>query len=300
MKINLLVDCSNIFYRSYFTLKLYNKDFNLDTNENQVELIRKFCIDLVSISNQFKPTASYLCFDSHSFRYDLLDNYKGGRSEKEENFKKVLEDVRILFERKKYNVLKCQDLEADDLIAICTENLDGTNIIVSADEDTYQLASKNTCVYKPVKSQRKITCTDKFDLNSISIPTDCKIEKIIPEYILLEKVIKGCSGDKIPKLIDKIMSKKLMELTEKLISNKKQLDFFNTYDFEDKIRLLLKDANIHLSADEVFERLCLVCLNSNYAPADSVKMVQQSLKVLSKNDKKLGMNNITEDTKYYG
>ena len=148
----LVIDWSNIFYRSLFMYNLVNPAAGDYTRkEDLLSFGYKLCTDVVAIYNIFKPQHLFLAVDGKdAWRKNILpDVYKSNR-EKDPNINwealyKVSDEIQDILRQKLNAVIGCvQHGEADDIIAMTKETLWGrpahTNmIIVSADADLRQL-----------------------------------------------------------------------------------------------------------------------------------------------------------------
>ena len=88
-KVLLVIDYSNILFRSLFINQLYSTS-GMKTYESEAEMksfIYKFAMDLCSIMNIFKPNNVIIATDSqHAWRKDILpgeDGYKSNRQKSE-------------------------------------------------------------------------------------------------------------------------------------------------------------------------------------------------------------------------
>lgn len=157
-KVLLVIDYSNILFRSLFINQLYSTS-GMKTYESETEMksfIYKFAMDLCSIMNIFKPNNVIIATDSqHAWRKDILpgeDGYKSNRQKSEninwDNVFKCSDDLQEILQHHFINVAKCEHCEADDIAALCKELVfekyhDYNVVIVSADADLRQLIDFN-------------------------------------------------------------------------------------------------------------------------------------------------------------
>lgn len=132
----------------------------------------------------------FLCVDSSSWRKERFPNYKAKRAKNRDKdgvdwdwFKdqtnQLLEDIRANFP---VHVVKVERAEADDIIAtICRNYGYCRTLIVSGDEDFYQLHSETVQQYAPVKRA--------FIKPEVS-----------PAHSLHELIVKGDTGDGVPNI----------------------------------------------------------------------------------------------------
>lgn len=139
---------------------------------------------LFQISKTYKINHTILCFDAPNyFRKNLYEEYKSNRKPKA-NYKELLDSAKIsLMDRYKY--LLIDELEADDLIYLCaTYQGKDECIIVSNDADLHQIGC---LIFSPTKKQ---FVEYEWTLNHIT-----------------KKILEGCSGDNVPKLLPRLMKK---------------------------------------------------------------------------------------------
>jgi hypothetical protein len=158
-KILLVLDWSNLLFRSLFMNSLYSHAGSYDRIEDIRSFMYKFTTDVCSIINIFKPTNVIIATDSqHAWRKDVLPGdeltpgYKSNRKKAEnvnwDNIFKCADDLQEILSRNSLHVAKVQHCEADDIAAMCKELVfekytDYNIIIVSADGDIRQLIDFN-------------------------------------------------------------------------------------------------------------------------------------------------------------
>lgn len=153
-KVLLVLDWSNLMFRSLFMNSLYGKVGNYDRIEDMQSFIYKFAIDVCSLINIFKPTNIIIATDAqHPWRKQILPEevgYKSNRSKNGnfnwDNIFKCSDDLLHLLTKKGLHVAQVEYGEADDIVAMCTElvkyeYLEYNTVIVSADADLRQLIS---------------------------------------------------------------------------------------------------------------------------------------------------------------
>lgn len=153
-KVLLVLDWSNLMFRSLFMNSLYGKVGNYDRIEDMQSFIYKFAIDVCSLINIFKPTNIIIATDAqHPWRKQILPEevgYKSNRSKNGnfnwDNIFKCSDDLLHLLTKKRLHVAQVEYGEADDIVAMCTELVkyeypEYNTVIVSADADLRQLIS---------------------------------------------------------------------------------------------------------------------------------------------------------------
>lgn len=158
-KILLVLDWSNLLFRSLFMNSLYSQADTYDRIEDIRSFMYKFTTDVCAIINIFKPTNVIIATDSqHAWRKDVLPGddltpgYKSNRKKAEhvnwDNIFKSADDLQEILSNNNMHIAKVQHCEADDIAAMCKElifekHADYNIIIVSADADIRQLIDFN-------------------------------------------------------------------------------------------------------------------------------------------------------------
>jgi len=190
----LLLDVSNMAYRSMYAMR------DLRYGNSATGAIYGVFRELVGLMELFVTTKCVWCFDAGcQVRKDLYDGYKSNRkqslgmSEEEKEFRA---DLRRQIELLRTKILKSmgfvnicwqQDFEADDIIAsICDDHIDKELIIVSTDQDMYQLLSGSVSIYNPM-ARRSITKESFEEQYGIGVHKWAEV-----------KAIAGCTSDSIP------------------------------------------------------------------------------------------------------
>lgn len=154
---NLLVlDWSNLLFRSLFMTNLFSKNMQMtyDDKEDVASFIGKFSMDMSYLYRTFKPNNVIIAVDSKNvWRKDLLKDelvgYKGARKKSEKiNWDNIFEAsndlLNIFRDRHKAHIAYIDRAEADDMMTLCQEEVfakypNYNIIIVSADADIRQL-----------------------------------------------------------------------------------------------------------------------------------------------------------------
>lgn len=153
----LLLDWSNLMFRSLFLHKLYEVTAGYEREEDMKSFTHKFAVDICSIINLIKPMHTIICCDSQdAWRKDILpgeDGYKGNREKDKninwENIYKCSDDLlKILEKQPGISVCMTSRAEADDLTAMIKEVVfekypQYSLIVVSSDADLQQLLDFN-------------------------------------------------------------------------------------------------------------------------------------------------------------
>ena len=191
----LVIDSNAMAYRSLYTTG------GLSNSTGKTGVIFGFLHQTFKFAKQYKSNNIIFCWDSkESLRRILYDkNYKANRIEKRkelnETEKKVLLNAfdqfdklrkEVLFELGFRNVFSRRGYESDDLVAVIVkENKDKKYIIISNDNDLWQLINKNV-KYLGLQNGKVIT-EESF----------IKEYKIKPIQWAEVKAIAGCKGDNV-------------------------------------------------------------------------------------------------------
>jgi 5'-3' exonuclease len=77
----LVIDWSNIMFRSLFMHKLFGGSASYDRIEDMRSFIHKFAVDVCAIVNMFKPNKVIIATDGkNAWRKDVYADYKSGSS----------------------------------------------------------------------------------------------------------------------------------------------------------------------------------------------------------------------------
>jgi DNA polymerase I len=185
------VDC--LGYRAFY------KTGHLEWDGQPTGVVYGVLQTVRNLMDRFNTQRIVFCFDDgEPVRKAALSSYKGARKLKREqmseddrarwqSMKKQINDLKtkLLFKIGFMNVLWQYGYEADDLIASVCHSVSDDIIIVSSDQDLYQLLSKGVCIYHPQKDQ----IYDRSDLIADY--------GITPRHWAMVKAIAGCTSDSI-------------------------------------------------------------------------------------------------------
>lgn len=217
----LIVDSLNIFLRAFTVIR------HVNPSGNHIGGLTGFLRTLSKVINLVRPTRVILVFDgkgaSTNKKY-LYPEYKGNRGIRRVTNWDIFEDqaqeseaitnqiVRLIDYLKclPVDMLSIDKIEADDVIGYMATRFEGDVTIVSGDRDYLQLVSDKVTVFSPTK--------DKFYTKSLVL----KEYLCTPQNFLMQKVLKGDTGDNVPGvkgLAEKTILKLYPELaTEEVIS----------------------------------------------------------------------------------
>ncbi len=192
----IILDVSYLSHRAYHAFKWMRSGSTL------TGCLYGVLRDVVSIADRFQSSKFAFCFDGgRNLRKGMCSTYKSKATNNDrmavirDDKKNIKEQIKTMREEQLpefgfANILVQEGYEADDIIAsICKEKkhqTDGGIIIVSADEDLYQLLTADVAIWNP----RKKELYTNVDLH--------QEWKILPEEWVEVKALAGCSSDSIP------------------------------------------------------------------------------------------------------
>lgn len=188
----LLVDSNSICHQAKHSMG------NLTWEEKEVGIIFGFLRQLLSLAKTFETNEFVFVWDSRiSLRTKMFPDYKKSRKREKTPEEKRFDDVsyaqfdiirtEVLPEIGFVNNFMRDGFEADDLIAQITKTYhDQKIVIISTDEDLYQLLSENVSMYS-IKKKQLYTEHNLW-----------KDHRIIPKEWGEVKAIAGCTTDCIP------------------------------------------------------------------------------------------------------
>lgn len=182
----------------------------------------------------------YVCWDrklkvdATNWRKDIYPPYKENRKSdpsKELMAKKVRDlskSLKSILETIGVNSIFPYTSEADDIIHYLAKNLEGENIIYTADKDMYQCVDERTSVYNFYPKNRFIVNQETWDQHvPVSIENYCKYKAIMGDSSDNISGIKGYGPVKTKKLLenwDKLSSKLSDEDLEEINETLKIVD----------------------------------------------------------------------------
>lgn len=139
----LIIDVSNLFYRSFYGSEPLMTSYGLS-----VQALHGFVRGMNAVMRDHKPNYVALALEGEgpSFRKTLEPLYKANRAELNEDLKKQLNILPRLIEALGYKTYKMAGFEADDIIgtiatSACLQNSDILVEIASSDKDFAQLVN---------------------------------------------------------------------------------------------------------------------------------------------------------------
>lgn len=194
MGTRLILDCHGLCHR----VKAASQKYTLSHEEKRTEIIFNFLQEILKYATLYETNQFIFAWDSRQrLRYAIYPDYK--KKDKVEKTQEELEEDEISFlqfseiRRDVLPMLGFQfnyvqtGIEADDLIASVVENNKETNfIIISSDNDLYQLLSENVSIHSPFTKQlfNQSDFINKFGIH--------------PDRWYEVKALAGCNSDKVP------------------------------------------------------------------------------------------------------
>lgn len=193
MKKFVIIDGNAIVHRSYHALPK-----NLRARSGQLtNAVYGFTNILLGILEYEKPAYIAVAFDMKgpTFRHAEMADYKGTRAKTDDELISQFPIVREVLNSLSIPIFQKEGLEADDYLGIVAQELenhhpDVQTLIVTNDQDAFQLIRKNTTVVAPVSGYSKVK---RYDRNAVK-------EKlgVWPEQVTDYKGLCGDSSDNIP------------------------------------------------------------------------------------------------------
>lgn len=205
----ILVDSFNMYHRAkHVAMRGADIDMKIGMAFHIMMNSVKMCYQ------KFNADHAVFCLEGRSWRKDFYTPYKAQRkvAQQAKSVREQEEDAimfgayddLVTFLREKTNVtmLRHQEAEADDMIALfIASHPDDHHIIVSSDSDYQQLICDNVTIYDGV--QNRIITKDGFfkDDKNMTPIKDKKTKEVMgapdPEWLLFEKCIRGDTSDNI-------------------------------------------------------------------------------------------------------
>jgi DNA polymerase-1 len=184
-----ILDANSILYRAFYALpKLTTK------KKERTEAIYGFSLVLFKIIKEIKPRFLCACFDfpAKTFRHKEFKDYKITRPPTPDELKGQIKKTKEVLKAFKIPYFEKEGYEADDIIATIANKTKGVpKIIVSGDQDLFQIVNQETKIYF---LQRGIKSTLFIDEKKVAE----KFGGLLPDQIPDFKAICGDPSDNIP------------------------------------------------------------------------------------------------------
>jgi len=216
----IIIDSMSLCYRAKYAMKGVNLS-NPDSGA-YTEVVYNFCNQILFIANKFGCSNFIFCWDSGKyFRKNIYPTYKQKKkalTKDEKLFSRITHPQFSEIRRKLLpalgfkNIFIQTGMEADDVIAsIVFKNKSTDFVIVSTDEDLFQLLRSNILHYSPVK---------KVGTNLSKFKTNYGIE---PNLWSDVKSIAGCVSDNV-KGVDGVGEKTAIKYIKGEVTSGKRFD----------------------------------------------------------------------------
>jgi DNA polymerase I len=184
----LLVDAYAIIYRAYFALPP-----TLTTPEGMlVNAAFGFSRILLTAIRDMKPNYLSVVFDhpKPTFRHQEYKEYKAHREKMPDDLIPQIELTKKIVRTLNIPQFELAGFEADDLIGTLSRQTKGKTVIVTGDQDLFQLVNDTTHVWLPPRGKHP---ADEYDQEKVH----AKIG-VYPEQVIDLKALMGDSSDNIP------------------------------------------------------------------------------------------------------
>lgn len=188
----IIVDSNSVCHRAKHSMG------DLSWEDKKVGVIFGFVYQILVLAKKFESNRFVFAWDSsgHSVRRSVFPEYKSGRRKEKTPEEKELDDIAydqfnivrnvVLPEIGFVNNFWQDGFEADDIIASIVKSNKEEMVIISSDEDLYQLLSEGVFLYS-LKKKQEYTVSNLWKEHHVS-PIDW----------VDVKAIAGCSSDNIP------------------------------------------------------------------------------------------------------
>ena len=143
------MDFGNVFLSGYYGEKLING------KGQNVNGIKTFFFRMKAIKEMFSPDYIVVAMDvgrSKTFRRNMYKHYKTNRKPKDDDIASQIEITSRICALTGYPIIENELYEADDILGMVSKYAydHGMDmVIISSDQDMYQLLSENTYIYSP-------------------------------------------------------------------------------------------------------------------------------------------------------
>lgn len=256
----LLIDIYNIFFRIVYAISERNLELKKALVLNSLFVMMNY------LGKNLEPNHLVICCEGHNnWRKQLDGKYKANRKEKMNNrtIKEVKHDEEMLKTLEEFldfmqdftnvSVLRCEEAEADDLIArFCQLHNSDKIIICSVDNDFIQLINDNVSLFNGTQ-HCLITTEGVFDLNdkkgrrkAVAIDNKGKLtikkeyidgvgtglQDNWQEYALFCKCVRGDSSDNIFPAYPRVSTKSTIKKGVKKVGLNEAFEHRNDHSYE--------------------------------------------------------------------
>lgn len=189
----IIIDSNALIHRAFHAIPpLSNKDGQM-TNA-----VYGFTTILIKAIKELKPDYLAATFDrkEKTFRHQEFDDYKATRTKQPDELYEQIPMVKEVLKAFNVPIYEKAGFEADDLIGTIAhlktvDRPDIETIIITGDQDTFQLIDDNTKVLSPHKGMGETILYDEEAIKE-------KFEGLGPEQMIDYKALRGDPSDNIP------------------------------------------------------------------------------------------------------
>ncbi len=188
----LVLDANSVINRAFYGIKLLTTKQGEFTNA-----VVGFMNILLKLTAQEKPDAVAIAFDmpAKTFRHEMYDGYKAGRSPMPEELRAQFPLVKSLLTHLGYTLVECVGFEADDIVGTLADTCKKKGyecVIASGDRDAQQLIGDGV--------ELLLTTTQFGRGETTALDTAAIVEKygVTPSQLIDVKALAGDASDKIP------------------------------------------------------------------------------------------------------
>ena len=188
----IIIDCHGLGYRSLYSMG------SLSHQSKKTGVIFGFLSEIIKLAEKFDTNQFIFCWDSrHSYRKEIEPEYKAHRGDMPELQKVEIAQAHIQFDLLRNEILPAMGFkniflqsgyEADDLIAWITYRCPNDYLIVTGDNDLFQLLKEKPPSVRIYNLREKKVFTENDFMAKYGIKTSNWAEV---------KAIGGCTSDNI-------------------------------------------------------------------------------------------------------
>ncbi len=189
----LLIDAHAVIYRAFYAFPIQL------TNEagQPINAVYGFSRIILTAIRNFEPVYMAVAFDhpKPTFRHKKFEAYKAKRPKMPEELQPQIPIIKEVVEALNIPKYEIEGFEADDLIGTISDKVEKIGslltVIVTGDQDTFQLVDNNTHVWLPARG--KFGKDKEYDAAGVEEKLGIK-----PVQVMDYKALAGDSSDNIP------------------------------------------------------------------------------------------------------
>lgn len=157
----MLVDGNSMLFRAFYATS-YTGSIMQTSNGTYTNAVYAFSNMIFKAINEVKPDYLLVAFDKgkHTFRHELIDDYKGGRKETPVELVPQFKLVRDMCSALNISYLELDDIEADDIVGSAATKFKKDNevFIYTSDKDILQVVDDKVTVCMMSKGVSDVFC----------------------------------------------------------------------------------------------------------------------------------------------